>query len=723
MSGRLALSLAASAALGAAATTHASTLPRSAIAAAAARKHRRLQSPASTQLTDAQYDDCQADLLQADANADSQLSQDEFLAFLSYNSGRYGQSWGYASNQQSLGELPLEFPLLFHATACQCAYDNELFEGDMGCCTGENGHIIVYPGVNADGSEKALSAREEAYTREFCGEAFAAYGATVPTPAPTVDALEPPTLPPAVGTTTVGTTTAATTTVAATTAAATTTRAFNTPAPTPGGTAAPFALTPPTLSAPPTNAPAGGTATPPPSRSPVSMSADQLEVGIQYGISSNCGMTAFDVMSGTGGITIKEGLIAATEATVVGILNATYPRDGSAAEEAGPTNPGGFSGSGGGFQGKSAEAPASMHGVRTRVDGAPHRQLKVQGEGPHSLHYWHNLKHREQRRLTSEKQQHRSLAYYTQSNPAVITDVEDVVDAACPFGINCMRVSSTVFVTLEEGDDPAEVEAVIRDGIQASFADASFFEAIPEGTVFCPPVADTTTAATATADTTTAAATTGATPPATTTQAATTTTTQTATTPPPVPASTTTTSSTITTSSAASGGETGPIEVSQTYDISNNCGWDAEAVMNPVDGNTLKEGLIEATRTVTIGILNETYPRADDEFVRRRNVRTRKLAYLADRAQRSGGAENERSLAYYTDQYPVTIDRVLDIVTGCDPDKNCLLVVSTITVVTEEGDDPAEVYDAISAGFKESFVDGSFFAAVPEEAASCPTRR
>ena len=61
--------------------------------------------------------------------------------------------------------------------------------------------------------------------------------------------------------------------------------------------------------------------------------------------------------------------------------------------------------------------------------------------------------------------------------------------------------------------------------------------------------------------------------------------------------------------------------------------------------------------------------------------------------------------------------------TGCDPDKNCLLVVSTITVVTEEGDDPAEVYDAISEGFKESFVDGSFFAAVPEEAASCPTRR
>ena len=46
----------------------------------------------------------------------------------------------------------------------------------------------------------------------------------------------------------------------------------------------------------------------------------------------------------------------------------------------------------------------------------------------------------------------RSLVYYTNLNPIIITDVEDVVDDNCPDGVICMKVKSTILVTLEEGD-------------------------------------------------------------------------------------------------------------------------------------------------------------------------------------------------------------------------------------------------------------------------------
>jgi hypothetical protein len=69
----------------------------------------------------------------------------------------------------------------------------------------------------------------------------------------------------------------------------------------------------------------------------------------------------------------------------------------------------------------------------------------------------------------------RSLVYYTNLNPIIITDVEDVVDDNCPDGVICMKVKSTILVTLEEGDIAAEVEAVIQDGFQKSLEDASFF--------------------------------------------------------------------------------------------------------------------------------------------------------------------------------------------------------------------------------------------------------
>ena len=59
-------------------------------------------------------------------------------------------------------------------------------------------------------------------------------------------------------------------------------------------------------------------------------------------------------------------------------------------------------------------------------------------------------------------------------NPVVITDIEDVNGQRCPFVLSCMRLSSTVSLTLEVGDDHQEIEAVIQNGLQASLNDGVF---------------------------------------------------------------------------------------------------------------------------------------------------------------------------------------------------------------------------------------------------------
>ena len=167
-----------------------------------------------------------------------------------------------------------------------------------------------------------------------------------------------------------------------------------------------------------------------------------------------------------------------------------------------------------------------------------------------------------------------------------------------------------------------------------------------------------------------------------------------------------------------------PLEVSITYDLSNDCGLDAEAIMSGTD-NTLVEGLIEATTTITVDVLNTTFPRVaavedgGDEPIRERKVK-RKLVHLENRSATSGEQHHGRNLVYYTDQYPVTIDRILDIETGCAPGANCLLVISSITVILEDGDDPDAVNGAIVSGLQDSFEDGTFFAAIPEDTVICP---
>lgn len=147
--------------------------------------------------------------------------------------------------------------------------------------------------------------------------------------------------------------------------------------------------------------------------------------------------------------------------------------------------------------------------------------------------------------------------------------------------------------------------------------------------------------------------------------------------------------------------------------------------MNEI-GNTLKAGLIAATTTTTIDILNTTYPRTEERQLRRNSLRhagDRNLVKLNALHEFSLQHSKQRHLVFYTDEFPVTMDNVIDVTEDCPSGNNCLLIVSTITTVLEEGDDPDEVKKALEDGIKASFTDGSFYANIPPDTVICPEER
>lgn len=163
------------------------------------------------------------------------------------------------------------------------------------------------------------------------------------------------------------------------------------------------------------------------------------------------------------------------------------------------------------------------------------------------------------------------------------------------------------------------------------------------------------------------------------------------------------------------------LDISLDYDLTLECGLDAEDVMNEVD-NTLKQGLIAAQTAVAIRILNSTFPRVERN---RRYVRS--LAYLdgthshGDTVSSTSQLQDlHRKLVYYTDQYPVQISRILDLeCEGLPVTSSCLLVQSNLRVVLEEGDDGAVVSEVIETGMQNSFDTGEFFGAVPADTVVC----
>jgi len=502
-------------------------------------------------------------------------------------------------------------------------------------------------------------------------------------------------------------------------------------------------------------------------------------------------MTAQDVMDGTGGITIKEGLVSAAEEVVVEILNTTYPR----AEEVGvPVSMMSMMSPGSGVRiraeglngndhvkhtkSERMEGLSSLHslegiieeksmakpgvGVRLRVDGLTprgngggggrRRRLAILAAADEDRRPGDSLPIAREERERGEHGGERALVYYTPANPIVITQVEDVM---CQPDINCMRVRSTVYLELEEGDDEDEIRTEMLAGIQSSINNGALFNKIPQDTVFCPIATfPPTPPATVVSPTSMSPTLSPVATPTTMSPIATPEPPTRAPQDPPTPSPIVTGEPTTSpmdvpspeTNAPTSSEGGGSIKVSITYDLSNDCGLNAEAIMNE-EGNTLKEGLVAATTDITVGILNATFPRVDDdsEPQRRNNVRVRQrqrrhllqhrgLALLdipsKSTTTSSSFAEHEddassssssrhRNLVYYTEEYPVSIDNIFDMDASCAPGNNCLLVISTITVVLEAGDDPVEVDKAIVSGMQESFEDGSFFSAIPADTVIC----
>lgn len=176
------------------------------------------------------------------------------------------------------------------------------------------------------------------------------------------------------------------------------------------------------------------------------------------------------------------------------------------------------------------------------------------------------------------------------------------------------------------------------------------------------------------------------------------------------------------------------MEVQIEYDlIQQNCNtFTAENIMDEV-GNTLKKGLVAATTTITIGILNGTYPRTESEGrARRKAVRARRLqrglARIGSPTAPSSPTDHtsqRRNLVYYTNEKPVTITRILDIFSGVPIGQKKILVISSIPVTLEQGDDPDVVKKVIASGFQKSVsaqpTPGlSFFGAIPAGTVDCP---
>eukprot|EP00986_Skeletonema_menzelii_P011010 scaffold5539_cov81-Skeletonema_menzelii.AAC.2 len=783
--------------------------------------NRSLQS--NEAITEDQYQFCLNDLLTSDQNGDYELSADEFIRFVTFNSAGYGYTWGYAAGQTSLDKLPLNFPMLFYTQACLCSQDSE----SQGCCSAENAHIDIFAGPQYG---SGITEKQDIYMRMFCTEAYHAYSVTfaptrLPTPPPVTGAPTPSPVEATPSPTILSTTT--------------------TPPPTPLSTPdSTVASTPPPTPLPTTPQPTpAGTTT-------------LLPIPVQYGISSDCGVTAYDVMTANRN-TIKDGLEVATETAVINILNTTswpWTKSSSSIRIANIPKKVGLE------KNKVVAAATSIeveeeeelvvelpHLIRydelvpvekRNVDDTvgngvmsfmllnqkPRRQRLLKQDG------FSSDNQRQQKRLLSRgTNNRRNLVYYT-SNNVEITDVEDSnQQSACPPGLNCMIVSSVVRVTLEPGDDPQVVTQTIEEGLQQSYQDGSFFAGIPEDTVLCPPedsempsssptIANDETAeptplpsaaptsassgestmmpssvssgestmmpssvssgestmmpssvssvestmmpssmasgtpvptapstpittggnetivpsmmpslassgTTATPSTSasggassmmpSSAGTTGDGTPAPSTNSSE------ATAPSAMPSISSGGESASPSAAATSAATLTKLLVTINYDIENQCGLDAEKVMNE-DGNTLKSGLIAATTTVAINTLNTTFPREEEGIQRnmrgvRDNNYDRGLVYI-------DAVPDPTDRVYYTDADPVIIERILDIETGCDPGTNCLLIISTVTVLLEPLDDENAVKKALTDGISQSFRDGSFNSAIPADTVICPTR-
>ena len=128
------------------------------------------------------------------------------------------------------------------------------------------------------------------------------------------------------------------------------------------------------------------------------------------------------------------------------------------------------------------------------------------------------------------------------------------------------------------------------------------------------------------------------------------------------------------------------LQVQVSYNFTNDCGFDAEDIMNEIE-NSMKQDLIKATWAIVNRALKETTSSLD-------------------------------SAVQLTEQQPITIDQILNIDQDCKQGLNCLFVTSAISL-DGYGENPALVIATVTKGMRESFEDGSFFDELPDDTADC----
>ena len=167
------------------------------------------------------------------------------------------------------------------------------------------------------------------------------------------------------------------------------------------------------------------------------------------------------------------------------------------------------------------------------------------------------------------------------------------------------------------------------------------------------------------------------------------------------------------------------------YGVSNNNGFSADDLFNEI-GNTFKTGLLIATETVLVDVLNSTLARDDESRLLRGSAleqpkrhiqlvatdpspQRRRTVYSDELSQLSNSLGRRRRLVFYTKDFPVTIDAIIPNPFSCPENTDCAVVSSTVCVLLEDGEDATDIREGVLGGMETAIESGAFEAAVPAE--------
>ena len=174
------------------------------------------------------------------------------------------------------------------------------------------------------------------------------------------------------------------------------------------------------------------------------------------------------------------------------------------------------------------------------------------------------------------------------------------------------------------------------------------------------------------------------------------------------------------------------------YTLGNTAGFSAEEILFETN-NRIKQGLLVATRNITISVLNATmtgtprmnifgknnmkggmrslmeavstrYSDKSDQVTQRWSKEFHPSVESSSRHQSS----HTRHLAFYTDDHPARIGNVVDSLFCYDKnDSICVSVFSEVCVVLAAGESASAVRTKLIQGFRSSIESGAFNHAIP----------